>query len=59
MRANGFFFFLSFCNFSKNKDMKVKLQELESQTRARNRMTVQALENKLATLQEQLDNEAK
>ncbi|KAL9957068.1 hypothetical protein ACROYT_G038658 [Oculina patagonica] len=42
-----------------NKDMKVKLQELESQTRARNRMTVQALENKLATLQEQLDAEAK
>lgn len=42
-----------------NKDMKVKLAELESQTRARNRMTVQALENKLATLQEQLDAEAK
>ena len=42
-----------------NKDMKVKLAELESQTRARNRMTVQALENKLATLQEQLDAESK
>ena len=39
--------------------MKAKLQELESQTRTRNRMTVQALENKLATLQEQLDAEAK
>ena len=39
--------------------MKAKLQELESQTRARNRMTVQALENKLVTLQEQLDAEAK
>lgn len=39
--------------------MKAKLQELESQTRARNRMTVQALENKLTTLQEQLDAEAK
>lgn len=45
--------------FPQNKDMKVKLQELEGQTRARNRMTVQALENKLATLQEQLDAEAK
>ena len=39
--------------------MKLKLQELENQTRARNRMTVQALENKLATMQEQLDAEAK
>jgi len=39
--------------------MKVKLQELEGQAKARSRMTIQALENKLATLQEQLDAEAK
>lgn len=59
----NFFLIYLFCQFLllffQNKDMKVKLAELESQTRARNRMTVQALENKLATLQEQLDAESK
>lgn len=42
-----------------NKDMKAKLSELESQAKTMNKRVVQALESKLATLQDQLDAEAK
>ena len=39
--------------------MKAKLSELESQAKTMNKRVVQALESKLATLQDQLDAEAK
>ncbi|XP_031573966.1 myosin-10-like [Actinia tenebrosa] len=42
-----------------NKDLKAKLHELETLSRTRHKMAVASLESKLATLNEQLENEAK
>lgn len=42
-----------------NKDLKSKLNELETSTRTRTKATISALEAKVANLEEQLENEAK
>ncbi|XP_064606783.1 myosin-10-like [Liolophura sinensis] len=42
-----------------NKDLKAKLQELETQIRTRTKATIAALESKVSNLEEQLDIEAR
>ncbi|KAJ8318252.1 hypothetical protein KUTeg_003343 [Tegillarca granosa] len=42
-----------------NKELKSKLEELENQIRTRTKATIQALEGKVANLEEQLDMESK
>ncbi|XP_074647185.1 uncharacterized protein LOC141903116 [Tubulanus polymorphus] len=42
-----------------NKELKVKLQEMETQLRTRSKATIASLESKIANLEEQLDAEAK
>ena len=42
-----------------NKEMKAKLQELESQMKTRSKATITSLESKIGNLEEQLDVEAR
>jgi len=43
----------------KNKDLKAKLNELEAQMKTRSKAALQALESKIANLEEQLDVESR
>ena len=42
-----------------NREIKAKLSEMESQLRTRSKAMVSSLENKIASLEEQLEQEAK
>ena len=42
-----------------NKEMKVKLQEMEEQMKTRSKGTIQSLESKIGNLEEQLEVEAR
>lgn len=42
-----------------NKELKTKLSELETNQRTKTKATIQALESKIATLEEQFEVEAK
>ena len=41
-----------------NKEMKMKLQEMEEQMKGRSKATIASLESKIANLEDQLDVEA-